>query len=141
MATKITNKKPSNNNGYAEKINLPKKKNYIRTVNTNVYEKISSFRSNKTVIYDEPEEYKGLVDINCLSIYNARETMNRLQNKLKNKNIFFVQTSPYVLRCSKNKTSFDIEICEIEEGIYYHLIKMKSGGINANLEIIHQLFN
>ena len=98
-------------------------------------------KPQKIVKAKEPEKYKGIVDIKCISPFGVKETVTRLVNNLKNNNIFYVQTSSFIFRCSKNKTSFDIEICELEKGICYYVLKVKTGGINANFNIISQIFN
>ena len=98
-------------------------------------------KPQKIVKPKEPEKYKGIVDIKCISPFGVKETVTRLVNNLKNNNIFYVQTSSFIFRCSKNKTSFDIEICELEKGICYYVLKVKTGGINANFNIISQIFN
>ena len=44
-------------------------------------------------------------------------------------------------RCNKKKTSFDLEICQIDNKMYYYLIKIKSGGVNVQKEVIAQILN
>lgn len=105
-------------------------------------------RTNKTLLpsisattLKEPTYYNGLIDMSCISILNLKETINTLVTKLKKNSINFIQVNLYVYRCNKKKTSFDLEICQIYNKIYYYLIKVKSGGVNVQKEVIAQILN
>ena len=97
--------------------------------------------SMTTTHVKEPTYYEGLVDISCISTVSLRETINQLVAKLKLHNVFYLQVNSYTYRCNKKKTSFDIEICQIYSKMYYYMLKIKSGGVNMQKEVITQLFS
>ena len=97
--------------------------------------------SMTTTHVKEPTYYEGLVDISCISTVSLRETVNQLVAKLKLHNVFYLQVNSYTYRCNKKKTSFDIEICQIYSKMYYYMLKIKSGGVNMQKEVISQLFS
>ena len=139
---KKQNKKQTTNNINTERMIPPKKRNIQNVGNTvNAFDKVSTFKSTKTFQNEEPNHYKGVIDIRCISPYDIKESLNRVLSRLKQKNIFYVQTSLYKLRCSKQLTSFDIELCLIDNELCYYIVKIKSGGVNANVDIISHLFN
>ena len=139
---KQSNKKETTYNINSERMIPPKKRNIQQVGNTvNAFDKVSTFKSIKTFQNEEPNHYKGVIDIRCISPYDIKESLNRVLNRLKQKNIFYVQTSLYKLRCSKQLTSFDIELCLIDKELCYYIVKVKSGGVNANVDIISHLFN
>ena len=110
----------------------------ILSLSDNVYAKISSFQTNKQNREESPKEYTGIIDIQCISLHNSKESINRIISKLRSKNIFYLQVSSFKLRCSKHQTIFDIELCSISSGIFYYMIKTKE---NANMNIVSSLFN
>ena len=92
--------------------------------------------------------FKGLIDINCISHLNLQDTVNHIRNKLKEHNIFYIQSNNYLFKCNSKTQRFDIEIKEIYENIYYYYIKYKkTNGNNTNEDnnnnnnIIPLLFN
>ena len=88
----------------------------------------------------EPTLYEGMVDINCISTFGLRDTINQLINKLKTHNVFYLQVNTYMFRCNQKKTSFDIEICQIYYKVYYYMLRIKTGGVNMKKDIITKLF-
>ena len=135
-------KNQSTSNINSERMIQTKKRNIPKVVNTvNAFDKVSTSKVTKTFQNEEPNHYKGMIDIRCISAYDIKESLNRVISRLKQKNIFYVQTSLYKLRCSKQLTSFDIELCLIDNGLCYYIVKIKSGGFNANVDIISHLFN
>ena len=104
-------------------------------------------RNNKNVLSSmtttnvkEPTLYEGMVDINCISAFGLRDTVNQLINKLKMYNVFYLQVNTYMFRCNQKKTSFDIEICQIYYKVYYYMLRIKTGGVNMKKDIIAKLF-
>ena len=135
---KATKKSPAKTN---VKLPQPKKRAHhfkILSLSDNVYAKISSFQTNKHNREESPKEYTGIIDIQCISLHNSKESINRIISKLRSKNIFYLQVSSFKLRCSKHQTIFDIELCSISHGIFYYMIKTKE---NANMSIVTSLFN
>ena len=129
-------KKQSTGNINSERVNQIKKRNE-KVVSA--FDKVSPSKATKQ--NEEPNHYKGVIDIRCISQYDIKESLNRVLSRLKQKNIFYVQTSLYKFRCSKQLTSFDIELSLIDSGLCYFLVKIKSGGVNANVDLISNLFN
>ena len=129
-------KKQSTGNINSERVNQIKKRNE-KVVSA--FDKVSPSKATKQ--NEEPNHYKGVIDIRCISQYDIKESLNRVLSRLKQKNIFYVQTSLYKFRCSKQLTSFDIELTLIDSGLCYFLVKIKSGGVNANVDLISNLFN
>ena len=123
-------KKQSTKNINSERMPQTKKQKIVNTV--------SPFAPKQN---EEPSHYKGVIDIRCISQYDIKESLNRVLSRLKQKNIFYVQTSLYKFRCSKQLTSFDIELSLIDNGLCYFVVKIKSGGVNANVDLIDNLFN
>ena len=104
-------------------------------------------RNNKNVLSSmtttnvkEPTLYEGMVDISCISAFGLRDTVNHLINKLKMYNVFYLQVNTYMFRCNQKKTSFDIEICQIDYKVYYYMLRIKTGGVNMKKDIITKLF-
>ena len=87
-----------------------------------------------------PRKYNGIIDLLCISSLSLNECIKHIKIILKNNFIFNIQTTNYIFRCNKYSTSFDIEIVEIDDDLYYYLIKIKNGSIFTEKKLIRQLF-
>ena len=92
--------------------------------------KLNKYQIKKTLY---PRRYKGPVDLLLISYKNIEETINDLRDKLKSNKFYSMCLSKFKFKCIKNVINFQIEIVEIENNIYYFLIKVKSGSEKINL--------
>ena len=92
--------------------------------------KLNKYQIKKTLY---PRRYKGPVDLLLISYKNIEETINDLRDKLKSNKFYSMCLSKFKFKCIKNIINFQIEIVEIENNIYYFLIKVKSGSEKINL--------
>ena len=146
----LSNQKMNNSFIY-QNTNKKYKKLNSKTSNESLFEpltersKIYSHKTHESFIEDRniknvPRKNDGIIDLLCISYLSLNESIKYIKNVLKNNWIYFNQTNNYTFRCNKHTTSFDIEIVEIDEDLYYYLVKIKNGNIFTEKKLIRQLF-
>ena len=71
----------------------------------------------------ELKVYDGPINIDCISLKNADESMNDMMNKMIINGYDCLRNKENVIKCNKGKKFVDIELVKIRGNLLYFLIK------------------
>ena len=127
------NRKINSSEKNINKKNSLLKKSKFKSSSQNKIEECKSYKFNKILI---PRKYKGPIDLLLISNKNINETIDFIRMKLKENKFYCMRLSKFQFKCVKNIINFLIEIVEIENNIFYFLLKIKSGAERINIRNI-----
>lgn len=127
------NRKINSSEKNINKKNSLLKKSKFKSSSQNKIEECKSNKFNKILI---PRKYKGPIDLLLISNKNINETIDFIRMKLKDNKFYCMRLSKFQFKCVKNIINFLIEIVEIENNIFYFLLKIKSGAERINIRNI-----